>query len=167
MAGMTEPRELFVHELGDLLFAEQSLVKTLPTLAKESSDAELKAGFEAHLDETKQHVENLKSVFELIGEQPKAEKCPGIEGIKKEHDEFMAQEEPSPEVCDIFLTGAGSRAEHYEIAAYEGLITLAQGLGHEDAVPLLRENLGQEQDALEKLEKMGKKLASATSAPTR
>jgi ferritin-like metal-binding protein YciE len=167
MAGMTEPRELFVHELGDLLFAEQSLVKTLPTLAKESSDAELKAGFEAHLDETKQHVENLKSVFELIGEQPKAEKCPGIEGIKKEHDEFMAQEDPSAEVCDIFLTGAGSRAEHYEIAAYEGLITLAQGLGHEDAVPLLRENLGQEQDALEKLEKVGKKLASATSAPTR
>ena len=49
---MDEPRELFLHELGDLLYAENTLVKALPKLAKEASDAELQEGFESHLEET-------------------------------------------------------------------------------------------------------------------
>jgi ferritin-like metal-binding protein YciE len=164
MAGMTEPRELFLHELGDLLFAEQTLVKALPTLAAEASDEELKAGFESHLQETRQHVENLKAVFETIDEQPRAERCPGIEGIKREHDAFMDEENPSSAVCDLFLTGAGARAEHYEIAAYTGLITLAQGLGEEDAIPLLEENLNQEKAALKSLEEAATRLATVNQA---
>ena len=89
------------------------------------ADRELAQGFADHLEETRQHVENLKRAFEELGEPVKAEKCPGIEGIKKEHDEFVANESPSPQVLDAFLTGAGARTEHYEIAAYEGLITMA------------------------------------------
>jgi ferritin-like metal-binding protein YciE len=151
--------ELFLHELGDLLYAENQLVKALPKLAREASDAALQKGFEAHLEETKQHVDNLKQVFEAVGETAKAEKCPAIDGITEEHDEFMSDEEPSPEVRDIFLTGAGARAEHYEIAAYTGLITMAQALGEKDAVPLLQENLEQERAALAKLEKAATRLA--------
>jgi ferritin-like metal-binding protein YciE len=161
---MTDPRELFLHELGDMLFAEQTLVKALPKLAEEAGDEELRMGFEEHLEETKQHVANLEQAFETIGEPAKAEKCPGIEGIKKEHDEFMKNESPSPEVCDMFLTGAGARAEHYEIAAYTGLVTLAKGLGEQDVVELLQENLEQEKRALQKLETVSKRLAQATKA---
>ena len=160
---MDEPRELFVHELGDLLFAENALIKALPKLAKEASDAELQKGFESHLEETRQHAANLKQVFEVIGEPAKAEKCPAIEGITKEHDEFMSEENPSPAVCDMFLTGSGARAEHYEIAAYNGLITMAQALGEKDAVPLLQENLKQEEAALAKLEKAAKRLAGTNA----
>jgi ferritin-like metal-binding protein YciE len=160
---MDEPRELFLHELGDLLFAENTLIKTLPKLANEASDAELQKGFESHLEETRQHAANLKQVFRVIGEPAKAEKCPAIEGITKEHDEFMKEENPSPAICDMFLTGSGARAEHYEIAAYTGLITMAQALGEPDAVPLLEENLKQEEAALAKLEKAAKRLAGANA----
>jgi ferritin-like metal-binding protein YciE len=164
---MTEPRELLLHEMGDLLFAEQTLVKALPKLASEATDKELRSGFETHLQETKQHVDNLKAAFEAIGEEPRAEKCPGIEGIKKEHDQFMSNEEPSPELRNLFLTGAGTRAEHYEIAAYEGLITLANGIGESQIVPLLEENLEQEKAALEKLKTAAKRLTRATAGASR
>jgi ferritin-like metal-binding protein YciE len=160
---MDEPRELFLHELGDLLFAEKTLIKALPKLAEEASDTELQKGFEAHLEETKKHAANLEQVFEVIGEKAKAEKCLAIEGITKEHDQFMREEKPSPAICDIFLTGSGSRAEHYEIAAYNGLITMAEALGETDAVPLLQANLEQEQAALAKLEKAAKRLAGASA----
>jgi ferritin-like metal-binding protein YciE len=156
---MDDPRELFLHELGDLLYAENTLVKALPKLAREANDADLQEGFEAHLEETKQHVDNLKQVFEAIGESPKAEQCPGIDGITKEHDEFMSEEQPSPEVTDLFLTGAGARAEHYEIAAYTGLITMAQAMGERDAVDLLEQNLEQEKAALQKLEQAATRLS--------
>jgi ferritin-like metal-binding protein YciE len=158
-AKMDDPRELFLHELGDLLYAENTLVKSLPKLAKEASDRELQEGFEAHLEETRKHVDNLKQVFDAIGEKPKAEQCPGIDGITKEHDEFMSEEKPSPQITDLFLTGAGARAEHYEIAAYTGLITMAKALGESDALPLLQANLEQEKAALAKLESTATRLS--------
>ena len=156
---MSDPRKLFLHELGDALYAERTLVKTLPKLQKEAADRELALGFEEHLDETQQHVKNVEQAFELLGEKPTAEKCPGIEGIKKEHDDFVAEESPSQDVLDSFLTGAGARTEHYEIAAYEGLVTMAEAMGETEVIELLTENLKQEKTALEKVQTIGKRLA--------
>jgi ferritin-like metal-binding protein YciE len=135
------------------------LVKALPKLQEEASDSELADGFKEHLAETEQHVANLQKAFKVLGEKPKAEKCPGIDGIKKEHDEFVEKESPSAEVLDSFLTGAGARAEHYEIAAYEGLIASAEAMGEKEVVALLSQNLAQEQAALEKMKKIGQRLA--------
>ena len=59
MAGMSDPRDLFLHELGDVLYAENVLVKAQPKLAEEATDEELQLGFEAHLEETRQHVKNI------------------------------------------------------------------------------------------------------------
>ena len=156
---MSDPRELFLHELGDVLYAEQTLVKALPKLQAEASDKELAQGFGEHLEETRQHVKNVKLAFEELGEPAKAEKCPGIEGIKKEHDDFIDKESPSPDVLDAFLTGAGARTEHYEIAAYEGLVTVAQAMGETKVAELLSDNLEQEKKALAKVQKIGKRLA--------
>ena len=150
---MSNPRELFLHELGDVLYAEQTLVKALPKLRAEASDKELAQGFGEHLEETRQHVKNVKLAFEELGEPAKAEKCPGIEGIKKEHDDFIDKESPSPDVLDAFLTGAGARTEHYEIAAYEGLVTVAQAMGETKVAELLSDNLAQEKKAFAKVQK--------------
>ena len=156
---MSKPRELFLHELGDVLYAERTLVKTLPELHEEASDDELALGFEEHLDETRQHVKNVEQAFGKLGEKPTAEKCRGVEGIKQEHDDFVAKESPSQDVLDSFLTGAGARTEHYEIAAYEGLVTMAEAMGETEVVELLTENLEQEKTTLEKLNTIGKRLA--------
>jgi len=161
---MSDPRELFLHELGDVLYAEQTLVKALPKLQEEAADEELAQGFGEHLEETRQHVKNLEQAFEALGEPAKAEKCPGIEGIKKEHDEFVSNESPSQDVLDAFLTGAGARTEHYEIAAYEGLVTMAEAMGEDEVARLLNENLAQEQNALRKIQTIGKRLAQQGAA---
>ena len=156
---MSDPRELFLHELGDILYAEQTLVKALPKLQEEASDDELAKGFGEHLEETRHHVKNVEQAFEELGEPAKAEKCPGIEGIKKEHDDFVAKESPTPEVLNAFLTGAGARTEHYEIAAYEGLLTMAEAMDEAKVAKLLSENLEQEKEALAKMQTIGKRLA--------
>jgi ferritin-like metal-binding protein YciE len=160
---MTNPRELFLHELGDILYAEQMLVRTLPQLEQEASDAELAKGFQQHAKETRQQVENLQKAFRKLGEPVKAEKCPGLEGIKAEHDQFVQQESPAPEVLDSFLTGAAARTEHYEIASYEGLITMARAMGERDVVQLLDKNLKQEKETLKKVNSISKRLAREQS----
>jgi len=156
---MSDPRELFLHELGDVLYAERTLVKALPKLQDEARDVELAQGFGDHLEETRQHVKNVEQAFQALGEEAKAEKCPGIDGIKKEHDDFVSKESPSQDVLDAFLTGAGARTEHYEIAAYEGLVTMAYAMGEDEVARLLSENLEQERAALEKMQTIGKRLA--------
>jgi len=158
---MSDPRELFLHELQDIYYAEKTITKALPTMIDEAGDEELTSGLEKHLDETKQQVANLERVFEQLGEPAGGVQCPGIDGIKTEHDEFMREESPSPEIKDLFLTGAAARVEHYEIAAYTGLIALAKGLGETDSARLLDENLRQEKEALKAVESVGKRLAGA------
>ncbi len=161
MPSMTEPRELFLHELGDIYYAENQLVKALPKLIDEASDSELRTDLEGHLEQTKGHVDRLEKVFEALDEPAKGEKCPGIDGIITEHDEFMSKEDPSSEVCDLFLTGAGARAEHYEIAAYSGLVTMADALDEPRCAELFQQNLDEEKAALTKLEAAAKLLSKA------
>lgn len=160
---MTSPEDLFVHELEDVYYAEQQLTKVLPKLAKEVSDTEFSDALEHHLDETKEHVANLEQVFQELGVPAKGEKCPGIDGIKEEHDTFLEENDPNGDVLDLFVTGAAARTEHYEIAAYTGLVEMAESLGAKKAAELLQQNLKQEQEALKKVETISKRLLKETA----
>ena len=166
MPTVTSPEQLFEHELQDMYYAEKTLTKVLPKLASEASDAELSRAFTSHQKETEKHVRNLEQVFTKTGKRAEATPCPGIEGIKKEHDDFVAKESPSQDILDAFLTGAGARTEHYEIAAYEGLITMAQAMGEDDVARLLKENLAQEKKALESLKMISERLAATGAKST-
>ena len=158
MAEIATPRELFLHELGDILYVERKLSdQVLPKLIGEVQDDELKKGLESHLEQTRQHVTNVEQVFDSLGEEPQAEKCVGFEGLKKEHDQLL--EESGPDLVDLVDTGAAARTEHYEIAAYEGLIPMARALEEREAVGLLEENLKQEKEALREVESVAKRLS--------
>ena len=165
MKQMTSPEELFVHELQDVYYAEKTLTKILPKLAGEATDRELTKAFQSHLVETRGQIENLEQVFRNLGKRAAAQKCPGIEGIKEEHEEFMRDNKPTEILSDVFLTGSAARAEHYEIAAYTGLISKARALGERDSVKLLEENLRQEKDALKKVETISKRILKKATPP--
>jgi ferritin-like metal-binding protein YciE len=157
VANLSTPRELFLHELGDILFVEQKLAaEVLPTLIEEVQSEDFRQGLVRHLEQTRGHVTNVKKVFDLFDEEPEAEKCLGFEGLKKEHDELLSEVEDS--LVDLVDAGAAARTEHYEIAAYSGLIEMARGLGEPEAVGLLEENLKEEKEALHEVESVAKSL---------
>ncbi len=164
MPAMDNPRALFLHELRDILYAERQIEKALPKMAKEAADGDLEEAFRHHRDETREQIENLQKVFEAIGETARGKKCPGIDGIMAEHTEFVSDEKPTPEILDLFLTGAGARTEHYEIAAYSGLVEMAKALGEDRCAELLAANLAQEEATLSKLEAMSRRLGKGAAA---
>jgi ferritin-like metal-binding protein YciE len=162
MAELTTPRDLFLHELGDILYVERSLTdETLPELIEEVEDEEFQAALQGHLEETRKHVENVERVFELFGEEPQVEECIGFEGLKKEHEELM--QESSPALIDLIDLGAAARTENYEIAAYEGLRRMAKALGEDKAVDLLDKNLKEEKEALGTVEKIATRLSNESA----
>ena len=165
MAEITTPRELFIHELGDILYVEEQLVEeVLPKLIQEVQHDEFRTSLERHLEQTKGHITNLEQVFGTLGQRPEPEKCIGFEGLKQEHDELTSK--ASDTLIDAVDAGAAARTEHYEIAAYTGLIEKARALGEPDIVALLDENLKEEKEALREVESVEKTLRDEIKAAT-
>lgn len=163
MTEITTPRELFIHELGDILYVERKLSEeVLPKLMSEVQDEEFTSSLEKHLEQTKQHVANVEEVFKIFDEEPHEEPCIGFEGLKKEHDELL--KEASSSLVDSIDLGAAARTENYEIAAYETLRRMAKGLGEDDAVALLDENLAQEKEALREVEKIATRISNEVAS---
>lgn len=153
MAKMREPRELLVHELGDLLYAERRFLTSTKQLARETANPVVKKRIEQHIKETESQIERLEKAFESIGEKAKGEKCEAALGLREEHDSFKSEEMPSKEILEAFNLGSGLRVEYYEIAAYRTAIAVAQALGERRCADILRQNLAEEEDMAAFLEK--------------
>ena len=110
-------QELFVEEIKDLYSAENQILKALPKMVAAATCPNLKAGFEAHLEQTKGHVTRLEAICKDIGVTPTGKVCKGMMGLLEEGAEFM-KEKPSPDVMDAGLISAAQRVEHYEMAGY-------------------------------------------------
>ena len=136
-------QDLMLDEIKDLYSAEQQLTKALPKMAKKASSPELRQAFETHLAETQGQIERLESVFEALGEKPKAKKCLAMEGLIKEAKEMMG-EDMDDDVMDAALISAAQKVEHYEIASYGTVRTYAKLLGNKDAARLLQQTLDEE-----------------------
>jgi ferritin-like metal-binding protein YciE len=150
-AAMQTARELFIHEITDLLDAEQKLVKALTEMERDSKNPELKKAFGDHKRQTEGQVKRIQQVFKQIGEQPEATECKGIKGLVEERNSFK-EEDPSDDIQAIFDCGAAIKVETYEICSYNSVISLAEQLDLEDAIDLLQQNLTEEEETLELLQ---------------
>jgi ferritin-like metal-binding protein YciE len=139
--------ELFMTELKDIYWAEQHLVKALPKMAKAATSEELRSAIEEHLQETENHVTRLESVFDSIDERAAAKKCEAMAGLIKEGDEIVSETEDGSYTRDAGIISAAQKIEHYEMASYGTLRTLANELGYTEAVELLEATLNEEKKA--------------------
>jgi len=142
--------DLFVHTLRDMYYAENQILKALPTMIEKATDASLKQAFQAHLGETKNQVTRLEQVFKMHGVEAKGVDCPAIDGIIEEADD-VAGEIEDKETLNAALAAAAQAVEHYEIARYGTLVAWAKMLGRSDCASVLQKNLDEEKAADRKL----------------
>lgn len=145
--------DLFLDELKDAYDFEHQLVEALPKMAEKASDPKLQKGFEDHAEQTRGQVERLEQVFASLGEEPKRKPCKGMKGLIKEGDEVL-QADGDPAAIDAALIGAAQRVEHYEMAAYGTLRSLAEALGRDKDARVLQRILDQEAKTDERLSKL-------------
>lgn len=139
--------EFFTDQLQDIYWAEKKIVRSLPKMIKATTTEKLRKAFIDHLEETRTHVERLEQVFEIIGEKPKAKKCPAMAGIIDESEDVMEETDENTAQRDVALIFAGQKVEHYEIATYGGMASLATTLGLKNAAELLNKTLEEEKNA--------------------
>ena len=155
---MDSGRELFEHELRDIYDAEHKQARALETMANKVTEDTLKEALLTHQQETEGQIKRLEEVFGLLDRAARREPCPGINGLIEEYSEFTKEEDPSPEILNVFTAAAAVKAEHYEICGYKSLIQLAETMQMAEAVTFLQQNLEEEMRTAELMEQMSQKL---------
>jgi ferritin-like metal-binding protein YciE len=143
-------QDLYKEELKDIYSAENQLIKALPKMAEGANHKSLRAAFETHLEQTREHVSRLEQIFKDLGEKPTGKHCKGMEGLIEEGKE-MLEEKADPDVRDAGLIGAAQRVEHYELAAYGTVRTIALQLGLQEHADILQKTLDEEGETDKKL----------------
>jgi ferritin-like metal-binding protein YciE len=154
MPKITSVEELLIHEIGDLMSAEEQLIEALPKMAEAATSKELKKAITVHLKETEKQLERLETVAEELKLKSSDKKvCKAMKGLVAEGQEALKEVEPGP-LLDAAIIGAAQRVEHYEIAGYGTARALAEGLGLKKVVKLLNETLEEEGATDKKLTKI-------------
>ncbi len=147
-------QELFLDSLKDIYYAEKALLKTLPKMRKAATSQQLQQAFEAHTTVTQQQVQRLEQVFEALGKRAQGKKCEAIEGLIKESEEMIASTQKGTMTRDVALIMAAQKVEHYEIASYGSMATLAATMGNQQIKELLGQTLQEEKQADELLSQL-------------
>ena len=155
--------DLYIHELKDLYSAEQQLIKALPKMAKAATNQELAAGFQKHLEQTKEHARRLEQILSAHKQTTRGAKCKGMEGLVAEGAE-MIEEEADAEVKDAGLIAAAQRVEHYEMAGYGTARAYAELLGDQEGTKLLQTTFEEEKQTDQKLTQLAKSAINVAAA---
>ena len=155
---------LFLDTLRDIYYAERTILKALPKMARGAQSPKLKQAFETHKNETETHVERLQQVFEIIGKRAQGKTCPAIDGIVEEGEETLAEYKGTP-ALDAGLIAAAQAVEHYEITRYGTLKRWAEVLGMPDAAKLLNATLQEEAKTDEALTRLADTAANQKAIP--
>lgn len=137
-------KEFFLESLKDIYWAEKHLVKNMPKLAKAATSEELITAFENHLAETEDQVIRLEQIFKTMDERVVGVTCEAMEGLVKEAQGVITDTDKGSMTRDVALIASSQKIEHYEIASYGTLRTLAGVLGLNEVADLLSQTLEEE-----------------------
>lgn len=138
--------EFFVTALQELYWSETTLINVLTTMAEASTTKELRSSFRLHTDQTREHVNRLEQVFALLALPPQPEPCVGLQGLFDEGWQVIDETPEGSAQRDVALIIAAQKVEHYEIACYGSLITLAKTMGLQEIAKLLAPTLQEEKE---------------------
>jgi ferritin-like metal-binding protein YciE len=153
---ITSLQQQFIYEVNIMYDAENRFLEAQQMMWQCCQNSKLKAVIEPHIPETEQHIENLKQVLSILGEQPQRITCDLAVGLISEGQ-------------NLGLAEWHSKIEQLEIVCYRGLIKVAEQMGQNQVVQLLEQNLHQEEQTAQKLEQLMMQLvqeAKQTEAKT-
>lgn len=144
-------QELFIKELQDMLWTEQHLLKLGKELQRAVSDP-LGIMLAKYITESVIHAQRLSGIFEqLLSIRPSLQKCQGMAGLIAEADLLIEHTHKITAIRDIATIIVMQKINHYKIASYEAMITLAEMRDQVLITQLLMDNLREEKESGENM----------------
>jgi len=138
---------LFLEELSELYGAEKHQLLVLPLLKKAASSQKLQNVLASHLDDTREQIGRLETIFQKMGHEPVARTSEAILGITREAEMVIAGTVPGTATRDAGLIVATQKLEHYEITGYGSLAQHARTLEKDELEEMLESSLMEEKEA--------------------
>ncbi len=148
---ITNPQEMFVHELCLIYDAEHQFLEGQQEMAQNATDQELESAIREHIEQTRLHIRNLEEVFDQLGQQPQRQTSVVAQGLVSEAQQSI-QEAQNEAVRDCVINAAVIKVEHFEMGSYRNLLTGAQQTGRTGIAHLLNENMQQEEETAQTAE---------------
>lgn len=150
MDDLSESANVFIDGLKNAHAMEnQALSIMRPQLERIENYPEIAARLEQHIRETESQIERLDAILDTHGEDKS-----GLKDMAMSLAGGMAALSHSMAGDEILKNSMANYAfEHYEIAAYKSLLTLARTVGANEALPLLQKTLDEEQAMAEWLDR--------------
>ncbi len=147
-----------IEYLNEVLSAENAAIDRIQSRIKESSSPEAEQRLKQHLGETRAQQDRLRQIIANRGGSPTDAKA-GLPTLRlpattmaKKMLSGMAKSvtgdgdtNPLPEELELMHTKEDYGIEQLEVISYKTLIEMCQKLGVQDAVPLLKESLQEEE----------------------
>jgi ferritin-like metal-binding protein YciE len=144
-----EAREIFVVGLRNAHGMEnQALSIMKPQASRIENYPAVAQRLEQHIRETESQIERLETILRGMDEDPSTFKDTVMSAVGSVT--AMGHSAATDEIIKNSL--ANYAFEHYEMAAYKSLLTLAEAGGMEQAVELLEQNLAEEEAMAEWLD---------------
>lgn len=136
-----ETRDIFIIGLRNAHAMENQALSVIDTqLSRLESYPEMITLLQQHRRETEGQIARLDQIFEGLGESASTFKDTAMSAMGSL--QAMGHALAGDEILKNHM--ADYMFEHFEIAAYTSLITMAQSMGHTAALPLLQQNLDEE-----------------------
>lgn len=139
-------QEFFTTLLQEIYWSEQHLVTVLSTMLDAATTSELKDSFRSHREQTLQHVQRCEQVFDLLNTERQAEPSAGLQGLFDEGWQVIDETQEGSAQRDVALIIAAQKVEHYEIATYGSMVTLARTLEQNEIAEILQSTLNEEKE---------------------
>ncbi|MBD2753617.1 YciE/YciF ferroxidase family protein [Spirosoma validum] len=144
-------RDLFISELKSVYYVEKRIVSALGDQADASTTNEVQTAFLEHQAQSRDQVERLEEIFRIIGMKTEERGSDAIDGLISDARRVIDDTEEGSLTRDAALIIAAQKIEHFEIAIYGSLLTLAHVLDFTQSAELLEKTLDEEKETDRKL----------------
>lgn len=143
---MKDLHELFINELYTIYDVENQIIEALPNVIEEVSSSKLKTALKDHLTETEKQVQRLEAIFKELGIKASRVASKSMECLLKDAD-IVIKSNYDPDVKDAALISCAQHVEHFEIASYGALKSLAKKFKYDNVCELLKASSKEEGNA--------------------
>jgi ferritin-like metal-binding protein YciE len=150
---MDQITELMIDQLKDAYSAERQVLRAMPKMIRNATNERLKQGIQMHVEQTEGQIQRIEQALEMLGGKPGRKVCEAMRGLIEEGQHEMEEHEKGP-LMDVVIVASAQRVEHYEIAAYGTMATLAKSAGMRELGELLGQTLAEEKKMDEELSKL-------------
>jgi len=128
-------QDLYTQELGDLISANQQMVKIVDQMSGRANDSKLKQLFERSVQGIDQHTSMLQSL--LPGSQ--STECRAMQGLVEEATRHAINADLPQQLRDVAMIAQYQRMSHYGVAGFGTAAAYATALGKTDDANKLKQ----------------------------